>query len=112
MSEPHTESGFQDFDNDYQVIRFSLRWGSLSIFMFVATLAVNVVGDNFGANVRQLVTATMGLSFVGLLLGLIGLKFGRGGRGAARAGVFLNGTVVGVFLIIMPVVYQILRRLG
>lgn len=112
MSEQRTDSGFQDFDDDYQVIRLSLRFGSLSILMFVTTLAVHVVGDNFGANVGQMVFATFGFTGAGLVLGLLGLKFDRGGRGAARAGVFLNGSVVGIFLIILPAVYQILKRLS
>ncbi len=114
MGNPRTDSGFSDFDNDYQVIRISLNWGALSISALAVTLTVNVAGDNLGASFGQLVAATMGLSVIGLAFGLIGMKFGRH-RGAARVGAFLNGVVVAIFLAIaalLPVMFQILRRLG
>ncbi len=101
-----TDSEVSDFDSDYQVIRFSVSWGSLSIFAFILTLAVNIVGNDLGLS-----AATMGLAVAGVVLGLIGMKVGRRGRGAARAGTFLNGAVVIIFLVVAIVMPELLKAL-
>ncbi len=110
MGEARTDSGFSvppeghigdafgnEFDDDYQVIRLRISWGFLSIIAFVGILALQI--DTLGVSLPQMIGGTLVLAISGFVLGLIGLKFGRS-RGAARAGVFLNGTVLGLFVLV------------
>ncbi len=111
MSETRTGPGFSDFEDDYQVIRLSVNWGSTSIVAFAAVVILNMGGRFLGLGLFQIIGATLALSIAGFLLGLIGLKFGRG-RGAARVGVFLNGVVLLCNLVILLVAFLIMRRPG
>ncbi len=111
MSESPGDHGYSDFDNDYQVIRLSVTWGSLSVVAFVAIVVLNLGARWFGLGLFKIIGATMALSASGFVLGLIGLKLGNS-RGAARVGAFLNGVVLLCIFVILPVVFMILRRLG
>jgi hypothetical protein len=110
MGEPRAESGASDFESDYQVISLSISWGLVSVVAFIAVLALQLLGRRLGLGVPRVFGGTLLLSLIGLLCGLIGLRFGRA-RGAARAGAFLNGVVLLCIAIILPFVFQILRRL-
>ncbi len=110
MGAPETESTFAGLEDDYQVIRFRIGWGTLSILSFAAILAIQLFGRWLEISLVRSIIATALLAIGGLVLGLIGLKFGRA-RGAARVGVFLNGAVIGILLLV-PLVSGILRRLG
>ena len=100
-----------DFENDYQVIDLSISWGMLSVVAFAAVLALQLFGRVLGVGLREVIFGTLALSIAGFILGLIGLKLGRS-RGAARVGAFLNGVVLLVIFVILPVAFQVLRRLG
>jgi len=110
MREQLGDPGVSEFDNDYQVIRLSITWGATSVGIFVVVLGLQVFGRALGVSLAQVIGASFALAVAGLALGLIGLRFGRS-RGAARAGAFLNGVVVGIF-VLAPVAAQILRWLG
>ncbi len=109
MGEPRT--GPSDFDDDYQVVRLRISWGSLSVVAFIVILILQLFGRQFGANLIEVNLGTMALSAAGFVLGLIGLKLGDS-RGAARLGAFLNGVVLLCIFVILPVTFMILRRLG
>ena len=111
MAGPRPDSGSSGFDNDYQVINLSISWGMLSIVAFAVILTLQVFGRVLGVTLAQMTLVTLSLAFVGFAVGLVGLRSGRG-RGAARVGAFLNGTVLLCVFVILPVAYQILRRLG
>ena len=98
-------------EDDYQVVRLSIGWGPVSILTFVAILILQIFGNRFGASLGQVIFGTMAMAAAGLILGLIGLKFGHS-RDAARAGAFLNGVVLLIIFIVLPVFYQIMRRLA
>ena len=108
MDRPRHESAVSSFENDYQVISLSISWGMVSITAFVAIVALQIF--DLGANLTQVVFATMGLAIGGFALGLIGLKFGRS-RVAARTGAFLNGVVLLCIIVILPVTLMVLRWL-
>ncbi len=93
---------YEGEDEDYEVIRVSISWGLLSILVFAAILTTQLFGLRvFGLRLSQVVAATLPLSVAGLILGGIGLKFGRARR-AAKVGVFLNGVVLFcVFLLVL-----------
>ncbi len=119
MGEPRTDPALSippdggtgdDADNDYQVIRLSISWGATSIIAFAGILIIQRFPSALGISLPQMIGGTALLAITGLALGLIGLKFGRS-RGAARIGTFLNGTVLGLFVLV-PIVSGILRRLG
>ncbi len=110
MGESRSDPGFSGFENDYQVIPLSITWGSMSIVAFVIILILQLSGRMLGLGLFQIIGATLGLSVAGFVLGLIGLKFGRS-HGAAKVGAFLNGVVLLCIFVILPVVFQILRRL-
>ncbi len=110
MGEQRANSGFAGFGDDYQVIRLQISWGACSVLAFAAILAIQLLGRWLGISLVQSIVSAALLAIVGLILGLIGLKFGRA-RGAARVGVFLNAVVIGMFLL-LPLVSGILRRLG
>jgi len=81
-------------DDDYEVIRISISWGMLSILVFGVILTTQLFGWRvFGLRLSQVVAATLPLSVAGVILGGIGLKFGRARR-AAKIGIFLNGVVL------------------
>ncbi len=111
MGEPRIDGMRNDFDDDYQVIRLRVSWGALSVVAFVSILSLQMFGDRLGISLAQMIGGTLALSVAGFALGVIGLRFGRS-RGAARAGLFLNGVVLACVFIILPVAHQILRRLG
>ncbi len=110
MRAPRTDPGASDFENDYQVISLSISWGMLSIAAFAVILTLQLFGRVLGVSLAQVIGATLVLSIAGFALALIGLRFDRG-RGAATVGAFLNGVVLGIFLLV-PVASQVLRRLG
>ncbi len=111
MDKRHADPGASGFDNDYQVINLSISWGLVSVLAFTAVLVLQLLGGRLGVNVAEMFLGTLLLAAAGLLCGLIGLRFGRS-RGAARVGAFLNGTVLLCVVVILPFVFQILRRLG
>ncbi len=96
-------------DDDYQVIRLRVSWGAVSILAFAGILILQLFGRWLQVSLRQVIFGTAALALAGLVLGLIGMKFGRG-RAAARIGAFLNGAVLGIFLLV-PIVTGILRQL-
>ena len=109
MAEPSADPVSAHFDDDYQVIRLSISWGALSILAFVAILVLQLFSRHLGISLPQMIGATALLGLGGFAIGLVGLRFGRA-PGAARVGVFLNGAVLGIFLLV-PIVSGILRRL-
>lgn len=109
MGEPRSDSGTSDVDDDYQVIRLKVSWGAVSIVAFTAILILQLFGRWLRVSLPQVIFGTAALALAGLVLGLIGLRFGQS-RGAARVGAFLNGSVLGIFLLV-PIVTGILRRL-
>ena len=109
MGESRTDPGRSDVDDDYQVIRLRVSWGAVSIVAFAAILILQLFGRWLRFSLPQVIFGTAGLALAGLVLGLVGLRFGRS-RGAARAGAFLNGAVLGIFVLV-PIVTGILRRL-
>ena len=113
MAEAGLESPPTDFEeDDYAVVRVSIGWGTLSILAFAIVLALQLFGRQvFGLRLIQVVGATLPLSFVGLALGLIGTRLGRG-RKAAKLGAFLNGVVLFCVFVLLPVVFQVLKRLS
>ena len=110
MSGSRIDPGASEFENDYQVISLSISWGLVSVLAFAAVLALQLLGRRFGVGVPQMFGGTLLLSVVGLICGLVGLRVGHA-RGAARVGAFLNGVVLLCITIILPFVFQILRRL-
>ncbi len=112
MGEPRTDPGssVSDFDDDYQVIRLKASWGAVSIVAFAAILILQMFGHMLRVSLPQVIGGTAALALAGFALGLIGLRFGRS-RGAARAGTFLNGAVLGIFVLV-AIVTGLLRRLG
>ena len=106
-SDAHTPEGEYD---DYEVFRLSISWGMLSIMAFVVVLMLQMFDSGtFGLTSFQAVAATLPLSFLGFVLGVLGIRYGRGQR-AARIGVFLNGVVLCCIFVLLPVTFQILRR--
>ena len=97
-----------DGGGDYEVIRISISWGALSIALFVLLMALVIFGD---LRLAQFVFATLSLSIAGSVVGLVGFRFGRSRR-AARVGLFLNGVVLVCYFVLVPLIYQVLRRLG
>ena len=98
--------------DDYEVIRLSISWGVLSIAAFLALISLQLFGVSYlRLSYLRVFVATLALAFVGLALGLTGLRIGRGRR-SARVGVFLNGVVLLCIFVLVPVVFSILRRLG
>ncbi len=115
MGEPRTDpvppagGTWNTVDDDYQVIRLRVSWGAVSILAFAAILTLQLFGHWLRVSLPQVILGTAALALAGLVLGLIGMKFGSG-RGAARIGAFLNGAVLGIFVLV-PIVTGILRQL-
>ncbi len=110
MGEPRIDPGMSDVDDDYQVIRLRVSWGAVSIAAFIGILILQLFGRWLRVSLPQVIGGTAALALTGLVLGLIGLKFSRS-RGAARVGTFLNGAVLGIFVLV-PLLTGLLRRLG
>ncbi len=118
MGEPRTDPGisappeggrWNAGDDDYQVIRLRVSWGAVSILAFAAILTLQLFGRLLKVSLQQVIFGTAALALAGLVLGLIGMRLGRS-RAAARVGAFLNGAVLGIFLLV-PIVTGILRQL-
>lgn len=112
MSEPpHPGSADRLEGGDYEVVRLSIGWGSVSILAFATILTLQMFGFRvFGLDLSQVVVATLPLALSGFACGLIGLRFGRG-RGAAKVGTFLNGIVLLCIFVLLPLTYQVTKWL-
>ena len=98
-------------DDEYEVLRISISWGLLSILAFAAAIVLHIFGWRFfGLGIARLALWTLGLSAGGFVLGLIGLRVGRGRR-AARLGTFLNGVVLFCVFVLLPVSFYVSRML-
>lgn len=98
--------------DDYQVIRISISWGALSVVAFLLLMGLQIFGIRFfQLRLTQVTVATLTLSIAGFVLGLVGMR-AKSGRRAARLGVFLHGTVLFCVFVLVPLTFQVLRRLG
>ncbi|MEM7584139.1 MAG: hypothetical protein AAF560_12200 [Acidobacteriota bacterium] len=113
MASPSLEPTPQSSDNDdYDVIQISLNWGFLSLLAFLTIVTFQMFGTDFlHLRLTHVIFSTLVLAPVGFVLGLIGLKFGRSPQ-IARVGVFLNGVVIFCVLVLLPLTFAILRRIG
>lgn len=102
-----------DGEDDYEVVSFEMRWPSLSILLFLLTLATDELVELqpwrpqriwLWPLIPPLVIA--GLSFLGLVCGWIGLKVSAKKR-LARTGMFLNAIVLSIVLSIVATWYYI-----
>ena len=99
-------------EEDYEVFRLSIGWGMLSILVFVLILALQVFDTGiWGLSSGQAVAATLPLSVIGFVLGLLGVKYNRG-QSSARIGVFLNGAALFCIFVLLPITSQVVRRLN
>ena len=93
-------------EDDYEVIPLKVSWAALSILFFLLALPARDLLQLLPWRPQRpwiwpLVPpmVILGLSFLGLLSGLLGLKFSDR-RGMARIGTFLNGVVLAIVLAI------------
>ena len=100
-------------DEDYEVISLGISWSNLSILLFLLTLPANYLlqflpwrPDPIWLWPLVPPLVILGLSFLGAVSGLLGLRFSEA-RGVARAGLFLNGVVLAIVLAIAALWYYI-----
>jgi hypothetical protein len=100
---------------EYAVVPLRLSWAALSLLFFLLTLPAKSLLQLqpwrpekiwMWPLVPPLVIA--GLSILGLVAGLLGLKLS-GSRGLAKAGVLLNGVVLGCVVLVALGMMAILR---
>ncbi len=100
-------------EDDYQVISLKISWASLSILFFLLTLVADYLLHLQPWRPQRIwlwplmpPLAYFGLSLLGVLSGGLGLLFSAGG-GLAKAGMFLDGVVLAIFLLIAAVWFYI-----
>ncbi|MCP3956221.1 MAG: hypothetical protein GY719_00015 [bacterium] len=93
-------------DEDYEVISLGISWASLSILLFLLTLPANYLLPFLPWRPQRIwlwplvpPLVILGLSFLGTVSGWLGLRFSEA-RGVAKAGLFLNGVVLAIVLVI------------
>ena len=103
-------------DDDYEVISLKISWASLSILFFLLTLPTRDLLQLLPWRPQRIwiwplvpPLVILGLSFLGFLSGLLGLKWSSH-KGIAKTGLFLNGTVLGIILAIASVWFYIVVR--
>ncbi len=92
---------------EYEVVSLRLSWGAVSLVLFLLTLPAKSILRLQPWRPEQIwmwplvpVVAIAVLSFLGLLTGLLGLRFQAKSRGMAKVAVLLNGVVLGcIFLV-------------
>ncbi len=103
-------------DNDYEVIQLKISWATLSILLFLLTLPARDLLQYLPWRPQRIWTwplipplVILGLSFLGFLSGLLGLKWSTH-KGVAKTGMFLNGTVLAIVLAMAAVWFYIVSR--
>ncbi len=101
---------------DYEVIPLKISWAVLSVLLFLLTLPARDLLQLLPWRPRNIWTwplvpplVILGLSFLGFLSGLLGLKFSTH-KGIAKTGMFLNGTVLAIVLAITAAWFYIVAR--
>ncbi len=100
-------------EDDYEVISLKLSWASLSILFFLLTLPADYLLQFLPWRPRQIwmwplvpPLVYFGLSILGFFSGLLGLWFSERRR-LAKAGLFLNGVVLAIVLLMAAVWFYI-----
>ncbi len=100
-------------EDDYEVISLKISWAVLSILFFLLTLPARDLLQLLPWRPQRIwmwplipPLVIFGLSLLGLLAGLLGLKFSAH-KGIAKTGAFLNGVVLAIFLAIAAVWFYI-----
>ncbi len=103
-------------DNDYEVIQLKISWATLSILLFLLTLPARDLLQYLPWRPQRIWTwplipplVILGLSFLGFLSGLVGLKWSAH-KGVAKTGMFLNGAVLAIILAMAAVWFYIVSR--
>ncbi len=93
--------------DEYEVVSLRLSWGALSLVLFLLTLPARFLLRLQPWRPAQIwlwplvpVAAIAALSFLGLVAGLLGLRFSNR-PGMAKIGALLNGVVLGCILLVV-----------
>lgn len=99
--------------DDYEVISLKISWASLSILFFLLTLPARDLLQLLAWRPQRIwlwplipPLVIFGLSLIGLLMGLLGLKLSAH-KGIAKTGIFLNGVVAAIILAVAAVWFYI-----
>ena len=100
-------------EDDYEVISLKISWAVLSILLFLLTLPARDLLQFLPWRPQRIwmwplvpPLVIFGLSLLGVLSGLLGMKFSTH-KGLAKTGTFLNGVVLAIFFAIATVWYAI-----
>lgn len=114
MSAPPSEASGEQYGEDYEVVSFRVSWAGLSIFLFLLTLSGRYLlelqpwrPDPIWLWSRVVPVILLGLSSLGFLAGWIGWKTSKR-RGMAKLGMFLNGVVATIILLVGAAFFYIL----
>ncbi len=108
-SNPSMKSNLADdgIGDEYEVVPLRLSWGGLSLSLFLLTLPAPYLLRLQPWRPAQLwmwplvpVVTIGALSLLGLVCGLLGLRYSAG-KGTAKMGLLLNGAVVGCILLVI-----------
>ncbi len=97
----------KELGGEYEVVSLRPSWGAVSLTLFLLTLPARSLLRLQPWRPEQIwmwplvpVAAIAVLSFLGLLTGLVGLRFQAQSRGMAKIGVLLNAVVLGCILLV------------